>query len=99
MLALTEELTATLAANDLVSVGLAIDIVRVDETEFHIAEVCEPTDIDGTTYDPAEGLEVDSIATEMNGGATSLDIKVAAASTGTFINRDDVRDGVFDKAQ
>jgi hypothetical protein len=34
MLALTEELTATLAANDRVSVGLAIDIVRVDETSF-----------------------------------------------------------------
>jgi hypothetical protein len=98
VLALTSELTATLAANDVVSVGLAIDIVRVDETEFHFAEVCESTDIGDTTYDPAEGLEVDSIATEMNGGATSLDLKVAAAATGTFINREEVRDGVFDKA-
>jgi uncharacterized phage protein (TIGR02218 family) len=99
MLALTTELIATLAANDRVSVGLAVDIVRVDDVEIHIAEVCEPTDIDGTTYDPAEGLEIDSIATAMNGGATSLDINVAAAATGTVISRTDVRDGVFDKAQ
>jgi uncharacterized phage protein (TIGR02218 family) len=98
VLALTEGLTETLAANDLISVGLAIDIVRVDETEFHFAEVCEATDIDGVTYEPAEGLEVDSIATAMNGGATSLDLKVAAASTGTFVDRDDVRDGGFDGA-
>lgn len=99
MLALTDDLTATLAANDRISVGLAVDIVRVDGEVLLFAEVCEPTDIDGDLYEPAEGLEVDSIATDMNGGATSLDLKVAAAPTGTFIDRDDVRDGVYDKAQ
>jgi uncharacterized phage protein (TIGR02218 family) len=99
VLPLTEELTTTLAANDLISVGLAIEIIRLDETEFHLAEVCEATEIDGVTYEPAEGLEVASIATEMNGGTTSLDLKVAAAATGTLINREDLRDGVFDKAR
>jgi hypothetical protein len=65
VLALTEGLTETLAANDLISVGLAIDIVRVDEVEFHFAEVCEATEIDGVTYEPAEGLEVDNSATSV----------------------------------
>lgn len=99
MLPLTEGLTATLAANDLVSVGLAIDILRIDGTAFTFAEVCEATDIGGTLYEPAEGLEVASIATEMNGGATSLDLKLAAAATGTLINREHVRDGAFDRAE
>jgi uncharacterized phage protein (TIGR02218 family) len=99
MLALTEALAETLAANDLVSVGLAIDITRVDDTVMRFAEVCEPTDIDGETYAPAEGLEVASIATQMNGGATSLDLTLAAAPTNTLINRDDVRDGVYDRAR
>lgn len=99
MLPLTSALTTMLASNDLISVGLAIDIVRIDETEFHIAEVCEAMDIAGLSYQPAEGLEVASIATEMNGGATSLDIKLAAAATGTLINREHVRDGVFDDAR
>lgn len=99
MLPLTSALTAMLAGNDLISVGYAVDIMRIDETEFHLAEVCEPMDIDGFTYEPAEGLELASIATQMNGGATSLDIKLAAAAAGTLISREDVRDGVFDDAR
>lgn len=98
VLPLTAGLTASLTA-DKVSLSRAVAITRVDGTILRFAEVQDAQTIASNNYLPVEGLEIASIAAEINGGPTRIDLKVAAGRGGTVIDRDDVRNGLYDKAQ
>jgi uncharacterized phage protein (TIGR02218 family) len=97
VLPLTAAITTALA-NDSVSLTLVATITRVDGTVFRFGNVQRSKVIGGNTYLPIEGLEIASIPSEINGGPTQIDLKVAAGLSGTVINRNEARDGLFDKA-
>ena len=100
VLPLTAGLTTALA-QDRVSFSRACAITRADGTILRLAELQEAQTIGGSSYVPVEGMEIASIASEINGGPTRIDLKVAAGRTGsgTVINRDEVRAGLYDQAQ
>lgn len=89
----------TSLANDGVSFARACAITRVDGTILRFAELQDSGTISGDVYVPVEGFEIASIASEANGGPTRIDVKLGAAPTGTVVDRDDVRDGLYNDAQ
>jgi uncharacterized phage protein (TIGR02218 family) len=89
----------TALASEATDFARAVVVTRTDGTIKRWADLQDDATISSNTYTALAGLEIASMPFVMNGGATRVDVQMAANVAGTPVDRADVRDGLYDKAE